>query len=175
MPSYSRKTTALSMFYRPNPVMFMHQLLARRDCIHLDLFASIRAGKPDSVLWTLELRSGGRGEPVETHYWQCVIGSTDEPHYASGREAQYYTHDDRIRFNTRSAGEHHIWARWFHHSFMAPILTRDWTRRKYAHTSRMCHYWHVYDLPPFPSGFTNMYATQGKGFRGKARKGALEQ
>lgn len=159
--SYYR-AAALKMRLRPNPIMFLHQLMSKRNCIHLDVFASIRKGKPGIVLFTLELRLGGT-TLVEKFHWFAELGSYDPPIETDGRAAQYYDPLDYVRFNTRSARQWHEWASQYHHMHMLPIIgkyrSKHFIKKRYkaVHASLLFHYWHVYDLDPFPATFINHY------------------
>lgn len=159
MAGWAAKKYALRMTLRVNPTMFIHQLLARRDCLHLDAFAYYWPERhPDSVLFALEHRAGGRGDIILPNlYWLATIEDYSKPMEVDGRQARYYDTMDTVRFNTRSfPAEHHHWARRVHHKYMLGGYKAP-PPRGFKHVSLVCHYWHPYDMPPFPNDIANHY------------------
>ena len=177
MPHRARVKAAEQMLYRPNPSKFIHQQLASRTVIHLDLWALQRDAKPDQIVILLELRAGGRDPLLEAIAWLIPFDGDTAPVLTDDRVLRHYDKDrDRIKFNALSAADY-IRLRDYHHDHIRPmVMGIDWKRARYKHVSALFHYFHVYDLSPFPAGFQNMHALHGKGPkpRSVSRKGWLE-
>ena len=152
-----------AMKLRPNPTSLLHRYLSRRTTLHDDVFAYLDG---DYCIFVLTVRAGGRPPILDYFGWRVLLGSVEPPKRMYKRDAMdYYISCDPVRFNTGRTGElWHDWARRYHHDYIRPlVMDRQWDAKRYRHRSVLFHYWHVYDLAPFPSTFVNHYLTDGKG------------
>lgn len=143
---------AARMTLRPNPAMQLHILLARRNVLHIDVFAAVREAKPDTVLFIVELRAGGRGEPIARIHRTAEFNTDDPPLHADGRTALVYDLTDNVRFNSLRA-DWYAWAVQYHHKHILPLIERV-QRVGFVHRSILFHYFKAYDLDP-AKGFQN--------------------
>jgi hypothetical protein len=165
MAFHTLKKYALAMKLRPNPVMILHQMLARRDVLHVDCFAYIRERAPDVVLFAYEYRRGGRGEPIERRYYKATIGHMSPPRYVDARSWAPYDITDATRFNDDRAL--YNWAMRYHHQYMRKLAFLP-LPKTFKHRSVLFHYFRAYDLNP-TVGFHNFYGI--KLARSERRKG----
>lgn len=165
MPSRPPLLYASRMKLRPNPVMGLHILLAKRSVLHLDIFAAVREQFPDTVLFSIELRQGGRGEPLDRDWWQAEFNTFSPPVRRDLRTAAHYDVTDTVRFNSLRA-DWYAWGVRYHHQFILPLIGR-YALPGYNHRSILFHYFKAYDLDP-AKGFQNF-----KGMSAAARYRAL--
>lgn len=163
MPSRPPLLYASRMKLRPNPTMQLHLMLAKRSVLHIDVFAAVREQSPDTVLFSIELRRGGRGDPLEHDWWIATFNTFTPPVRRDLRTAAHYDVTDTVRFNSLRA-DWYAWAVRYHHQFILPLIGR-YQRPGFKHRSILFHYFKAYDLDP-AKGFQNFTRlTAGQRYR----------